>query len=563
MNEVSYQPATDDDAREREATDGENSPILVSDANPSFFLPEQIEGFRVAGKVVNWNQTPSFLNISFVADPSVEVRPGQFLGVLHFRRRIDALTVVQVGNSFEVNPNEVPELTAARSALGLGEAYGVEGVSTRIYRLAECSAVEEYALRQDGDQWRIDGDPRNPELLSRAGDPVVFLPSEIIISSIGGISDPDGGIHLGSTADSNPVPITLKPESFQFHIGIFGNPGRGKSYFAGCLMEEAVSWRIPTLVLDINGEFIQAAKELKGLVITLPDPDRFGLSLDLMTPQELVAITPNVQQGTQYAELIELAHDQLRNQVVGGRVTFDMLRERIIQLGEATKTAKTSVGAAIARVSTLQRDPLIGGDFDFISQLESNSIVCLDCRYLSLRQTRLIAAMGARELQRIGRERARAAEEKKDEKAAKWFALYFLDEAHAVIPEDEQVVSTQVHFELARMGRHVRTGMVLSSQSPADLNSSVLKRLQVRCVFALERDQLRNISGVLADLDEKIVSQLPKLPRAVCAVSGSSELVRHGFLLKVRKRRTHVGGSTPKVFEGRTKQALFGGGENG
>ena len=131
-----------------------------------------------------------------------------------------------------------------------------------------------------------------------------------------------------------------------------------------------------------------------------------------------------------------------------------------------------------------------------------------------------------------------------------------MDEAHSVIPDDEKVVSTQVFFELARMGRHVRTGLVLSSQSPADLNPSVLKRLQLRFVFALERDQLRNIHGVIADLDEKIIAQMPKLPRGICAVSGSSELVRHGFLLDVRPRRTYVGGGTAPVFGGRVKRVL-------
>jgi DNA helicase HerA-like ATPase len=104
------------------------------------------------------------------------------------------------------------------------------------------------------------------------------------------------------------------------------------------------------------------------------------------------------------------------------------------------------------------------------------------------------------------------------------------------------------------MGRHVRTGMVLTSQSPQDVNASVLKRLQLRFVFSLERDQLRSIQGVMADLDERITQQLPKLPRGVCAVSGSSELVRHGFLLKVRERVTPVGGRTPSVFAGRTKK---------
>jgi len=166
----------------------------------------------------------------------------------------------------------------------------------------------------------------------------------------------------------------------------------------------------------------------------------------------------------------------------------------------------------------------------------------------------LIAAMGARQLQRLGRDMAQKAD-KGDAEAAKWFSLYFVDEAHTVIPDDEKVVSTQVFYELARMGRHVRTGLVLSSQSPQDLNTSVLKRLQTRFVFALEKDQLTRIQGVLADLDEKIVRQLPKLPRGVCAVSGTTDVIRHGFLLAVRQRATPVGGRTPPVFQGRTKKS--------
>jgi DNA helicase HerA-like ATPase len=132
--------------------------------------------------------------------------------------------------------------------------------------------------------------------------------------------------------------------------------------------------------------------------------------------------------------------------------------------------------------------------------------------------------------------------------------MLFVDEAHAVAPNSDEVVSTQVLYELARMGRHVRTGLMLSSQSPADLDRSILKRLQTRFIFALEKDQLSAIGGVGADLGEELLTQLPKLPRGVCAVSGTSELIKHGFLLKVRKRRTPVGGGTPGVFSQREKR---------
>jgi hypothetical protein len=339
------------------------------------------------------------------------------------------------------------------------------------------------------------------------------------------------------------------------HIGIFGNPGKGKSYLAGDLLEEAYAWGIPALVLDVNGETIPPARKLGGLVITLPDPKQFGLSLNLITPPELVSITPNVQPTTIIAELIELAHDQLRNESRGSPISFDQIYQRVNDLGSQTRAPATSIGAAVSRLHVLARDPLMGGTFDFIATLIKHRIVLLDCRFLSLRQTQLIAAAAARELQKAGRDNARAAEAG-DDRAKDWFALYFVDEAHAVAPDDKDVVSSQVLFELARKGRHVRTGIVLSSQSPSDLNKSVLKRLQTRFIFALEKDQLRAIQGVTADLDEKVLKQLPKLPRGVCAVSGSSELVKHGFLMKVRTRRTPVGGSTPGVFDQKTKKEI-------
>lgn len=543
--------------REQEAktaTMAEPPHLIVDDATADV-EPPLPEAFKLIGRVVHWNHSPSFTDVAALLEPRNEVYPGQFLGVWHGRRGVNVLTVIQVSNSFEVNPNEVPDLAAAREALGLGRGYGAEGVSTRIFRLAECSTVEEFSVREEAGTWQVVGEGRAPAILTRAGDPVVLLPPEITIQAIGGLPDPTSGITLGETYGANSVPVTLTPQIFQLGIGVFGNPGKGKSYLAGDLLEEAMSWNIPTLVLDINGETIEAAKALKGLVITLPDAEKFGISLNLMTPQELVAVTPNVQPNTIYAELMEQAHDQLRNESRGRRITFENLKTRIVELGESSKVVKTSIGAAIARISVLERDPLIGGDFDFVKQLIERRLVVLDCRFLSLPQTRLIAAAGARELQRIGREMAQKAEAG-DKEANKWFALYFVDEAHAVVPDDENVVSTQVHYELARMGRHVRTGLVLSSQSPQDLNTSVLKRLQMRFVFALEKDQLRTIQGVLADLDEKIVHQLPKLPRGVCAVSGSGELVRHGFLLRVRERVTPVGGRTPNVFEGRKKSKL-------
>ncbi|MHB8783729.1 MAG: ATP-binding protein [Desulfobacteria bacterium] len=516
---------------------------------------------KQVGKVVYWEGSPNFNDIFVLLDPGYEVKPGQFLAVWH-RRDSDTLTVVQVSNCGEVNPNEAPHLAVARERLGLSPGYASEGVSTRIFRLASCETIEEFEVQERAGTWTSTA-AHAPEALARAGDPVVLLPEGLAIETIGGLRDPNSGVNIGATYGPDSVPVTMKPGMLQLHTGIFGNPGKGKSYFSGILVEEAVAWGVPTLVLDVNGETVEAAKSLGGQIIKLPDPSKFGMSLNSITAPELISIIPNVKPNSQYADLIESSHDQLRNEHKNNPITFNELRQRITDNGAAGNIVRTSVNIAVARVSVLEKDPLITRDhFNFIEELQKHRLIVLDCRFLSLRQTRLIAASAARVLQSYGQLMARKAEKGNDKKAeegndkaaAKWFALLFIDEAHAIVPNSEDVVSTQVLYELARMGRHVRTGLILSSQSPSDLDPSVLKRLQTRFVFALEKDQLRTIGGVVADLSEDILNQLPKLPRGVCAVSGTSEVVRHGFLLQVKTRTTPVGGSTPPVFEGREKK---------
>ena len=191
---------------------------------------------------------------------------------------------------------------------------------------------------------------------------------------------------MGTTFGAEKIPVVLKPQVFQMGAFIAGNPGKGKSYFGGVLVEEAHAWGIPTLVLDVNGEMVETAKAFGGLVIHLPDPAKFGLTLNLLTPPELISITPGVQEGTGYADLIELAHEQLRAEAGTGTIAFSALLQRIQKLGDDLKMTAVQVRAAVSRIGKLQNDPLIGRDFDFIANLKKHTTVVLDCRHLSLRQ---------------------------------------------------------------------------------------------------------------------------------------------------------------------------------
>src|SRR5690348_14208412 len=79
--------------------------------------------FSQIGRVVHWNSTPSFGHLGVLLDPDADVKPGQFVASWHGRRGKQLLTVLQVGDCREINPNEEPQLSAARERLGLGASY--------------------------------------------------------------------------------------------------------------------------------------------------------------------------------------------------------------------------------------------------------------------------------------------------------------------------------------------------------------------------------------------------------------------------------------------------------
>ena len=123
-----------------------------------------------------------------------------------------------------------------------------------------------------------------------------------------------------------------------------------------------------------------------------------------------------------------------------------------------------------------------------------------------------------------------------------------IDEFHLVAPNDDKMVSTQVLREVARIGRHYRLGLILTTQSPSDVDRAVLKRLLTRFVHTIEPDQLDALRGIFADAPPEMIHSLPKLRRGTCVLTGVAETVRHATVVDIRARVTSHGGATPDVF---------------
>jgi len=127
-----------------------------------------------------------------------------------------------------------------------------------------------------------------------------------------------------------------------------------------------------------------------------------------------------------------------------------------------------------------------------------------------------------------------------------------------VAPNDDSTVTTQVLRELARIGRHYKIGLILTTQSPQDVDRSILKRLLTRFLHAIEPDQLDALRGVFSDASSTLINSLPKLPQGTCIVTGAFETIRHASVVDVRRRDTIHGGETPDIWKDFAKHGWEG-----
>jgi uncharacterized protein len=283
---------------------------------------------------------------------------------------------------------------------------------------------------------------------------------------------------------------------------------------------------------------VDAAKELGGTNL-IPGKSGFTLPLSALTAHDVLDAVPSIPGNSVMAELVRHAHEELLRESLqsGKHFMISDLVDKIEDVAPKLDAKKQSSVPAKSRVQNLDRLIYLGEPYNWEAALKPGAFINIDCRGFLVSDLRIIVAAIARDLQRLARGRKIP------------FVVFSIDEAHLVAPAQEETVCLQVLRELARIGRHYRIALIMTTQSPQDMDKSILKRLLTRFLHAIEPDQLDALRGVFSDASQDMIKQLPKLPQGICVVTGAYETIRHATIVDIRKRTTTHGGGTPPIWD--------------
>jgi DNA helicase HerA-like ATPase len=469
--------------------------------------------------------SPSFRRVPVVLDPGASVRFGELVFV---QREQDGRGYVgRIVAAAEVNPEAEAGLLQRTEAFGL-KVPARRGENTPgLVRSIEVELLEEVAWA--GDDFRL----QPTRSLPITGAPV-FRPADGLIEATLGFRRANP-LHIGFEELSGH-PINLSIEAMIRHLTILGRSGTGKSYSTGVIMEECARHRVPVVVVDITGEAEAATRELGGVVLRPGGRGGFTVRLANLTSTEIPELAPNLS-----PDQLELVIDAFEGLSQDRGVDWELqdLEDRLAAAGQAMGGSMVQVADRARRRLrfSITSKSFLGRGLDWPDLFRRHPVINIFAGGMPKRFAILAVAAVCREFLRL-RERDVIPP-----------LTFILDEAHRFVPGGGREATSEVIANFLRIGRHLKIGTIIVSQSPSGIDRELLVLTNSRLIHALDGTDLRAVSGLLGDAPAELVERIATLPAGTAVLCGSQEIVRHTVTVNVRRRRTTHGAPTPDLIQ--------------
>ncbi len=475
------------------------------------------------GTVICTPDGPSSGDFSFVvteSDDGIPVRRGQFVELESEEGKVIAqVQNVKKTNRYFMRPESVKEYEKGKESL-----TSIFPAGRWEYIVAEAKSS---GIQTDNGLKQVSF-PVSP------GDKV-FQVGEDSLSDFLGI-DGDGGVDLGEIRYHDLRAKLDLTKLLRKHVAILAMSGAGKSYSASVLIEELLErdrekGRVATVVVDVHGEYTSLASSNGSGGVDYSDEvsvisgENVKIGVPNLSPYRFREFAPDMS-SSQARELGRVL-SELKSEMRNGKGRFGMedVITRVEENGESNKQLRR---ALLDRLYDLKSLGIFGkNDYPTWKELvKPGKAAILDLsRVFSLREKRVILTYFARKLFN-----------KRKSGQAPPFAM-LLEEAHQFAPSQRSAISSGILKTIAREGRKFYASLVLISQRPVRLSTTVLSQANTNIILRVtnpyDLDHIKKSSERITRDTADIISSLPVGQALVVG-----EAVNHPVFVDVRERKS-------------------------
>ncbi len=475
------------------------------------------------GTVICTPDGPNSGDFSFVItknNDEIPVRRGQFVGLESEEGQVIAqVQNVKKTNRYFMRPESVKEYEKGKESL------------TSIFPAGRW----EYIVAESKSSGIMTGEGlKQVSFPVSPGDKVYKIDNDTLSDFLG--IDEDGGVDLGEIRYHDLRAKFDLTKLLRKHAAILAMSGAGKSYTASVLIEELLErkrekGRIASVIVDVHGEYTSLArsngsdgKDYSDKVSLISGED-VKIGVPNMSPYQFKEFAPDMS-SSQARELGRVLNE-LKSEMRNGKGKFDLddVISRVEENGESNKQLRK---ALLDRLYDLKSLGIFGkNDYPTWKELvKPGKAAILDLsRVFSLREKRVILTYFARKL----------FNKRKAGKAPPFAML--VEEAHQFAPSQNSAISSGVMKKIAREGRKFYASLILVSQRPVRLSTTVLSQANTNIILRVtnpyDLDHIKKSSERITKDTSSIISSLPVGQALVLG-----EAVNHPVFVDVRERKS-------------------------
>lgn len=349
----------------------------------------------------------------------------------------------------------------------------------------------------------------------------VFLVSADELSELLGLAP--AGVEIG-VLRTHPVPARLDlTRLFQKHVAILAMSGAGKSNCAQVLVEEILArkpdqGRPAVIVMDVHGEYGGLHEEFPSQAHVL-DGRHVRIGLSTLSAERLREFVPEMSG----AQMRELKRVLFKLKQTGRSFDLDDVLAEIERAEDLTRASKQALVGWIYDLKSLHVFDRF--DFPFWPDVvvPGAALIVNLSRITSLRKKQILVTHALWELFRA-RERRHVPP-----------VVVFLEEAHLFAPS-ENAISKRVIERIAREGRKFHFSLVVISQRPVRLSTTLLSQVGSNIIMRItnpyDLDHLRRSSEAITSQTADMISSL-----SVGEALVFGEAVNYPIFVRIRKKK--------------------------